>query len=185
MEAAELYTHTHTHTQLRRCVAFLLFVIIPYNSFALDACVPNDSVAVVLTPASASSGPTGVWDNSTQTWKVPFSYGTVHGIAACLSSNYGKKQGGIYKENSGMLVDNGTKVVGGEANGNHCWCKLTYPVVSYWVYDSSYGYADAAGCTGYGYGTPEYGYGCAQRCSGHVGGGPSYSVMGKALFNAI
>ena len=167
--------------QLRHCLALLLFAVVPYKSFAVTACVSNDTRAVVLIPASASTGPTGIWDNATQTWKVPFSYGTVHGIAACLSSNYGKGQGGIYRENNGILFDNGARVVGGEANGTHCWCKLTYPAVSFWVYDSSYGYNTIDECTRYG----TTGSGCAQRCSGHVGGGPSYSVMGGALFSAV
>ena len=132
LKAAELYTHTHTHThthtQLRRCIAFLLFIIVPCSTFAVDACVPNDVVAVVL--------------DSTV---VPGS--SVRIISACLSSNFGLAQLGLYKQNNGILIDNGAVVVGGERNVSEdgysiCWCKIVYPVVSYWfLRDWNYTYS--------------------------------------------
>ncbi|MBQ6110283.1 MAG: hypothetical protein IJL05_02790, partial [Alphaproteobacteria bacterium] len=122
---------THTHTQLRRCLAFLLFTIIPYNSFAVDACVPNDTVAVVLN--------TNTTNNYTYSGIQPkWITGTgIRGTSACLSGDHGiapywehrGKRDFIYR---GKLVENDVVVVGGERSGVYCWCKIIYPVVTYW-----------------------------------------------------
>lgn len=133
MEAAEVYTHTHT--QLRRCLAVLLFLIIPYNSFAATACVENNSRAVVLDASKDcnSNCYDGSWGSSKVTVYMP--YGTIYGVASCLDSDYGVQgDNSVYTDNNGVLINNGNVVVGGENNGYYCWCRITYPIVSNWIY---------------------------------------------------
>lgn len=116
----------YTHTQLRHCLAFLLFAVIPYNSFAVDACVENGTVAIIL-DASKNGNDNYSSDANKGTFKVSYSYGQIRGIAACLSSGY------QWGENKTILIDNGVIIHGGEKNGQYCFCKLTYPVVSAWL----------------------------------------------------
>ncbi|MBQ6110583.1 MAG: hypothetical protein IJL05_04335, partial [Alphaproteobacteria bacterium] len=125
--------HTHTHTQLRRCLAFLLFIIIPYNSFAIDACAPNDTVAIVLDASRKGGSYDNSWSSSKVTVYMPF--GTIYGVAACLDSDYGVQgDNSVYTDNNGVLMYNGNVVVGGENNGYYCWCRITYPIMSNWIF---------------------------------------------------
>ncbi len=107
-----------------------MFTLVPYNSFAVDACVPNDTGGVLLDssikPTSYSNG------TSTNPWRITYSNGVLVGTSACLTIGSGKQRGYIHKAKDGALIDNGQIVVGGEKNGGFCWCKLTYPVVSNW-----------------------------------------------------
>jgi len=161
-------------------IIIILCINIPNLAFSREMCLPNDTVSIVLNSSiGGSGGSSNNYDNTNQTWNASFSYGVVRGIAACLSSNYGLGSYGIYTDNGGTLTDNGAVVTGGEANGNHCWCKLLHPAVSAWVYDSSYGYADAAECTRYG--TTQSG--CAQRCSGHFA--TSSTNLSKSIYKSI
>ena len=120
LKPAELYTHTHT--QLKRCLAFLLFIIIPYNSFAVDACVENDSVTIVLD--ASINGTNRDYVRYTKEFTVNFPYGTVSGIGACLSADY------QWNSDKTILTDDGATVVGGENNGSYCFCKTVYPIVT-------------------------------------------------------
>ena len=66
-------------------------------------------------------------------------------ISAELSDDY------VLNDNGRTLTDNGVPVVGGEHNGDNCFCKLTNPVVSAWVKhhvklgDGQYSWLDARG----------------------------------------
>ena len=108
----------------------MVFVIIPYNSFATTACVEDNTVAVVLDPHIVPHSYYGrAGDNK---WSMTASYGTLSGISACLESNHDVAMDTTYKVNNGILIEKDKVVVGGERNGAWCWCKITYPVVSYW-----------------------------------------------------
>jgi len=113
----------------------LLFMCILFQNpaFAVNACVPDDSVVVVLNSQRYTNDYVSIKDSLT--WQG--SYGNVRGIIACLSSTHDTPQWTAYKNN--ILIDNGAIVVGGEQNVNpitnysYCWCKTTYPIVSRWV----------------------------------------------------
>jgi len=106
-------------------------------------------------------------------------YGTLYGIAACLSSNFGVPDGGnisqsIYTDNGGVLIDNGNIVVGGEQNGSYCWCRITYPVVSNWMWIAAPSWYQKTNSP------------CAWRCQADCGWHISnYSVKRGAAFNLL
>ena len=107
--------------------------IIP--TYAVDMCASDNAVTVVLDPSSIAGSSNGKTYPETNTWVVtPSTGGIIAGTAACLtfvpdSQTY--SSGYAY---SGILKDNDQEVVGGERNGNYCWCKMTHPAVSAWVY---------------------------------------------------
>ena len=182
MEAAELYTHTHTHThtQLRHCLAFLLFVIIPYNSFALDACVEDDTVAIVLDPNITPSQyfPEGahICSDSTGTWNFTTNGVKIYGSSACVSNNK-------HFDTNGQLWDGDVLVENDYTNGDHCFCRLIYPVVSKWVHHTtivSTNYGTYCGIRRYGCDQVT----CKYNCSWAIGQS-SYTNFRKKLFSSI
>ena len=132
-------------------ILILLCLMIPTINIAHAAtmCVKNDTISVVLDPAIGdSTNSTYGYSTAASTWWTAFPYGTIHGISACLSSNYGQSLGGSVAQLSDTNPDTGesARVVGGETNGLHCWCKMTHPAVSRWVFfNSSSSLAECAG----------------------------------------
>ena len=145
----------------------LIMIITALPTFAATMCVKDDVVSIVLDPGIGSST-TATYSGSgvTTQWTTSFSYGTIRGIAACLSSNYGQSMGGYVQQ----LSDNGERVVGGETNGLHCWCKMTHPAVSLWVFYDSY--SSAGECARY----------CAYNC-GNIA--RNYSALRGGLFGSV
>lgn len=96
----------------------MLFAI---PTYAVDMCASENAIVFVLDPSIGSSSSS--YDVPTSTWRVRFSYGTITGISACLN----------YNSSQSDQANNGT-VLGGEQTGYRCWCKMTHPAVSKWVY---------------------------------------------------
>ena len=141
--------------------------------------MPNDSTSVIL-DASVGNG-SSYYRTPSSKVAVYMPYGTLYGIATCLSSDFGTtganeetSQMGIYTDNNGVLVDNGSIVVGGENNGSYCWCRITYPVVSNWAY--------IAGPSWY----QKVNTSCVQECNADCGWHiANYSQKRKRLFNLL
>ena len=110
----------------------VLCMLITLPVYATTMCALEDTVAVILDPSITGTGYTN--DPNTMTWTVTFPYGTVYGVAACLSVN-GGSQG----------TTNATLTAGGgEREGKYCWCKVSHPVSSLWAF--GYDASSAAGC---------------------------------------
>lgn len=123
-----------------KCGLVLLSVLslFPYKTFAVNACVSDDTVAVIVrrnwTWSEIDAGkfvPSS--GNGSIIWKVSKDDVFIQGTSACLSSDHGVAQFGAYTDNNGILIDNNKVVVGGERNGKTCWCKITYPIASIWA----------------------------------------------------
>ncbi|MBR3148269.1 MAG: hypothetical protein IKF41_02905 [Alphaproteobacteria bacterium] len=108
----------------------IIAMILPMALPAATMCSKNDTITIVLDPSI--DGVSSYYDNPNATWHVIFPYGTIHGRSACLNTN----------QSSGTadLHDNGELVVGGETNGQYCWCRMTHPALSAWVYGYSRGH---------------------------------------------
>ena len=151
-----------------------LFLIHVNFAFADEMCVSNDTVAIVL-DSNIGSNSWSTYDSNFSynltymTFSAPFSYGTLKGIAACLSSHFG-----YYKTYDGVFKDNGNEVVGNERNGQYCWCKIIHPFISKWCEIEPY--SSLNDCYSYG------GAGCSQRCAGFL---KNVAEFRKALFNSI
>lgn len=112
-------------------IILLFCAVIISPAYSLDMCVENNSVAVVLDPTVAPKSSGSSIHAGTSTFKINTDYGILTGVRACLTSNYSVLTYNVYK---GVLKENNKLVVGGEKNGGKCWCKLTHPVSSLWVY---------------------------------------------------
>ena len=121
----------------------ILMMMITIPSFATTMCAVNDSVAVVLDPSVGGTAG-GAFNSATSTWSATFPYGMIYGVSACLNVGQGKSQG--YYESQLTDTNNGETnlVVGTEKYGRYCWCKMTHPVASLWVFN--YDSGSAASC---------------------------------------
>ena len=155
-----------------KIIGLLLFMMTE-SVFGSTMCVKDDVFSIVLDPGIGSST-TATYSGSgvTTEWTTTFSYGQIRGIAACLSSNYSQSMGGYVAQLSDTNPTTGetARVVGGETNGLHCWCKMTHPAVSLWVFHYSYSSAD--GCA----------WACANDCGNNV---RYYSSMRGGLFGSV
>ena len=109
----------------------------------------DDSVAIVLDPNRIEKD---YWHDNPKVgfFRIDFDGGGYgYGIGTYVSDNY------VLSNNGAELYDNGVLVVGGERNGNNCFCKLFYPVVSKWILHPArkgdYAWLDQRGygCDGY------------------------------------
>ena len=119
---------------------FGIFAII--NAHASVMCSTSDYVTFVLDPYI--NGTNYTYDAAARTWKAIFPYGNVSGVAVCNDI------GGTY----GVSSNNEQY----ETGGKNCWCKMTHPAVSRWVFRDSY--SSASFCAVY----------CARDCGNHVRG---------------
>lgn len=134
---------------MKKYLIVLCCLFLNFSAQANTMCVANDTVAVVLDPTIGCAGNSGLLTDTS--WKASFPYGTIYGVSACLSSNFGESRGNIVIG----LQDNGITVHGGERNfdannNSFCWCKLTSPVMSGWIFYERTSYtACTASCAAY------------------------------------
>ena len=111
---------------MKRVIYLLIAGLLSLPAVATTMCALEDTTAVILDPSIVGTG-RGKYDEKF-TWSVTFKYGTIYGVAACLSVN-GGNQGTINPD-----LDAG----GSEQEGKYCWCKMTHPASSRWMFGSSY-----------------------------------------------
>ena len=145
-------------------ILIIIGLMVSLPVYATSMCAENDTIAVVLDPTI--NGTTSTYDNTAGWWRTTFSYGQINGISACLSSKNGKSIGGTVEN----LTDNGQEVVGSERNGQYCWCKMTHPVASLWVFDYDRGSRAS----------------CASDCAANCGiSAQNYSALRVGLFGSV
>jgi len=91
-------------------------------------CVTNDNTNIILDPSIEGTGST--FDEQSATWSVTFSYGTISGIASCNSLS--GIVGTAYPQYNNQITQ------GYQQNQLHCWCRITSPVRSAWVFENPY-----------------------------------------------
>jgi len=151
-------------------ILLILCLIVPTHLFGATMCVKDNTVSFLL---DSTIGGTNHGSNNTySTWWASFPYGTIRGISACLSSNNGKSMGGYVSKltDTDPETEITSRVVGGETNGLHCWCKMTHPAVSRWVFFYSYSSLDE--CARY----------CAIRCGNYA---RLYAALRGGLFGSV
>ena len=140
-------------------------IMLAYPSFATTMCAVNDSVAIVLDPQINASG-NHAFNAITMTWNVPFPYGPIYGIAACVD-----KGGTTNQATTHLTATDGTVVTGSfDTTGQYCWCKITHPVSSRWVFNVRTGSASACASN------------CALYCGSYV---RSNAALRGGLFGSI
>ncbi len=120
-------------------------IVVPMVAHATTMCATDDTIAVVLDPMI--NGSSNSYNADLFEWNTTFSYGTVFGIATCVDTAGSSNQ--VVAE---LKSSDGTVATGGERSGRYCWCQMTHPARSRWVFQDAYG--SVGGC----------GSGCASLC---------------------
>ena len=113
-------------------------VAVPMVAHATTMCATDDTIAVVLDPMIGGSNYT--YNADLFEWNTTFSYGTVFGIATCVDTAGSSNQ--VVAE---LKSSDGTVATGGERSGRYCWCQMTHPARSRWVFQHAYGSVDGCG----------------------------------------
>ena len=129
-----------------------LFMTIPV--MATEMCARNDTIVIPLD--SNVGGSSSGYSAAEATWWAIFSYGRIYGLSTCLSAAEGGKPSGsmgVYTNDKGQMLPQDEALAGRsgkDADGNdrgYCWCKMTHPASSRWVfYYSSSASACASNC---------------------------------------
>ncbi len=143
-------------------IILILSSLITTPSVATEMCARNDTIVIPLD--SNVGGSSAGYSAAEATWWAIFNYGRIYGVSTCLSAAEGGKPSGnigvITNDKGEMLPDDEALAgrTGKDADGNargYCWCKMTHPASSRWVFDSSFS-ASACAST------------CANYCGGHA-----------------
>lgn len=155
----------------------IIFALLPIYANATDMCARDDTMVLVFDKVIEGSGHGG---NATEwIWWVNFAYGRIAGEATCLSAAEGlgrtSGQGAYYGtgDYSKAFIEAEPGLKGTDSDGNdrkYCWCKMSHPVSSRWVFSNAY--ADLSACAS----------GCAAVCSFNV---RTYSAMRGGMFNSV
>ena len=151
----------------------IIMLGITESVFGATMCVKNDTVSIILDPGIGNeNNSTYGYSTANSTWWTGFPYGTIRGISACLSSSHGKSRGGYVAGLTDTNPDTNetATVVGGETNGLYCWCKMTHPAASLWVFSNSR--SSASGCAA----------NCASDCGYYARNG---SDLRAGLFGSV
>ena len=113
----------------------------PLCAIATDMCARDDTMVLIFDPqvkGNAQGNNGAEWR-----WWTEFPYGRVAGEATCLSAaeGLGRTTGqGVYygiDEYANTFITADAGLNGLDADGNerkYCWCKMTHPVSSRWVF---------------------------------------------------
>lgn len=105
----------------------VLIMLLGVPAFATTMCADDDIIVVVLDPVIAGMSSTS---NATLfEWGVTFSYGAIWGTATCIGTG-----GGYGVGVDDLRTADGSPAIGGEREGLNCWCQMTHPATSRWVF---------------------------------------------------
>ena len=151
-----------------------LFMTIPV--MATEMCARNDTIVI---PLDSNVGGTSNGNNAAEaTWWAIFSYGRIYGLSTCLSAAEGGKPSGsmgVYTNDKGQMLPQDEALAGRtgqDADGNdrgYCWCKMTHPAYSRWVFAYS---APASGCVS----------NCASHCGNYA---QRNAALRSGLFGSV
>lgn len=147
---------------MKKILVFCLMNLIVLGANATTMCAADDALAIVLDPQVA--GTNHSYNAELFEWNATFPYGTVFGIATCITTPSGAATDTL------IDTDTGDVATGGERTGRYCWCQMTHPVKSRWVF--LYAYGSVAGC----------GSDCAGNCGYNV---RFYSSFRGSVFGSI
>ena len=152
-----------------RVWVFLVFVLCSFCANATTVCSRNDKVVIglgyMMRPTSV------VADNDTFEWRAFYDgLGTISGIASCtnLERNGPRCAEEGFSEYFGCSYEKYGQDTNanyqGNKSGRYCWCKITHPFESKWVFEHIY--------------TDE----CATKCASHCAGGNGIKSTDSKVF---
>ena len=163
--------------EIMKKVFFLLFTVLPVVATARTMCVRDNSLVISLD--SSISGTSSAYDQEEWVFWTDFSYGRIYGEGTCLSANESlgqTVQGSYYGAGDyvNTIITAEPGMYGTDADGNartSCWCRITHPVQSLWVYRNT-----ESGCKQY----------CTQYCGDFLKSNMGHSTKVRAaVFKSI
>ena len=162
---------------MKKVIYLLIGVLLSLPSVATEMCARNDTVVI---PLDATVNGTGRGQDGTESmWWTIFSYGRVYGLSTCLSADEGGAPNGgmgTTKNSKGQTLPNDEALAGRsgtDADGNerrYCWCKMTHPMSSLWVFSVDFGSASYCSST------------CTSNCGALV---QSSAALRGVLFGSV
>lgn len=124
-------------------IIIVLCCFITFGVGATEMCARNDTIVV---PLDATVPGTGDGNNAVEwMWWATFEYGKIYGTATCLSPAEVTEL--LPSDDDELLGRSGKDAAaqesGGADNRGECYCKLTHPMSSRWVFLYSH---SASGC---------------------------------------
>ena len=123
---------------MKKYLIAVLLLFIPCVTYALTMCARDNSLVISLYPGSTLKDIS--YNLAEYTWSGTFDSGTILGEATCL----GQAEGGWPSPvNPGCVVNsNGNRVDSsipkGFGKGQFCWCRMTHPGFSSWVFAANH-----------------------------------------------
>ncbi|MDW2994727.1 MAG: hypothetical protein R8N24_01720 [Alphaproteobacteria bacterium] len=127
---------------MKKYILAFLILFIPCVTHAITMCARNDTLVGSLIPGNRNNNPTSAYSPTEPLWRATYPWGTVFGEATYLSAAEGGEPSGTsysLTNTDGKMIPMDTLAgqVGDDANGNpreYCWCRMTHPVRSRWVF---------------------------------------------------
>ncbi len=119
---------------IKKLLIFGVISLVCIGARATIMCAADDALAIVLDPQIP--GTANTYNASLFEWSTTFPYGTVFGIATCITTPSSSPTDNL------IDTDTGDVVTGGERTGKYCWCQMNHPVKSRWVFRGAYGSVD-------------------------------------------
>lgn len=126
---------------MKKYLIAVLLLFVPCVTYALTMCARDSSLVVTL--RGGITGDSSASDVNDWTWRTDFSYGTLVGEATCLNPTNGHPKGdtttGVTVRLDGTNVPNDFPKGMQGAQNFFCWCRITHPVNTIWVYSARFG----------------------------------------------
>ena len=138
-------------------LSIIAAIMIVTNTNATTMCVTDDMEQVILDPSVDGNANGNTYNITAATWDVVFPYGTISGVASCNS--FSGQWGTAYPEYNNQIT------TGYQEEQVKCWCRMTSPARSAWVFYSG-SYTSDSQCMS----------SCANNCGSAVRTGASFRV---------
>ena len=133
-------------------IIIVLGCFMTFGAGATEMCARNDTIVVPLDATVTGNG--NGYNTVEWMWWATFEYGKIYGTATCLSPAEVTEL--LPSDDDELLGRSGKDAAaqesGGADNRTQCYCKLTHPMSSRWVFYYSH---SASNCASY----------CASNCA--------------------
>ena len=160
---------------MKKVIYLLVGVLLSLPAIATEMCARNDTTVI---PLDSNINGTGNGNNAAEaTWWAIFKYGRIYGVSTCLSAAEGGKPSGgqgSYTNDKGQMLPHDDALAGRtgqDADGNdrgYCWCKMTHPMSSRWVFTNSYSVSF-----------------CASNCANDCSHSHLSAILRRGLFETV
>ena len=136
---------------MKKLIALLGIVTICASAYATDTCLHNNTA--ILTLRKSRNGVRTSVNNADKTWTITMDYSlmpsdpsakTIYGMSTCNEIDTNTAGGAVSRGDANVYLRDSAVDI-----GTYCWCQMTAPVSSWWVFYNQYDDAET----------------CASRCA--------------------